>query len=94
MGGLYGHAWQQRRARQLRDEPLCRMCAALGRTVVAVVADHITRHNNDPVLFEGPLQSLCLRCHNSVKKAYEMSGRIKGCDVDGRPLDPAHWWRK
>jgi 5-methylcytosine-specific restriction endonuclease McrA len=94
MGGLYDYRWQKRRARQLRDEPLCRICAALGRVVVAVVADHVVPHRGDPALFEGELQSLCKLCHDSVKQQQEKSGRVGGCDVDGRPLDRSHWWNR
>lgn len=51
-------AWRERRARQLEAEPNCRQCGA-----PATIADHI--HNigsgGDP---DGPLQSLCLKCHN------------------------------
>lgn len=94
MGGLYDYKWQQRRARQLRDFPLCAMCSALGRVVPAVIADHVTPHRGNAELFEGELQSLCVRCHDSAKQSLERTGRIKGCDVDGRPLDPSHWWKK
>ena len=95
MSGLYGYAWQKRRAQQLRDEPLCRMHMQMrGEVVAATVADHITPHRNDPILFSGPLQSLCKTCHDSLKKQIEASGRFRGCDANGRPLDSSHWWRK
>lgn len=95
MAGLYNYRWQKRRAAQLRDEPLCRICRALGRVTAATIADHITPHRGDPELFEGPLQSLCAPCHSSIKQAQEKGGgRFRGCDEHGRPLDPAHWWNK
>lgn len=98
MGKLHSTAaWQRRRAYQLSIEPLCRMCASIGRVTPATVADHIDRHGNDPELFaSGALQSLCARHHNSEKQRYEKSGdtTIRGCDLRGRPLDPAHPWNK
>lgn len=91
---LYGHAWRKRRARQLQLHPLCRMCLDVdARATPATVADHIFPHRGDPVLFAGPLQSLCASCHNSRKQALENGGVIKGCDLQGIPLDPGHPWR-
>ena len=70
----YTYEWQQRRKAQLAEEPLCRYCKRKGLIVPATVADHITPHRGDPVLFEGPLQSLCAACHSSAK-AKEEAGR-------------------
>lgn len=94
MAGMYDYRWQKRRAQQLAEHPLCAFCLRLGRTEVATVADHITPHRGDPVLFEGPLQSLCTTCHSSLKQAMETSGRVKGCDLNGYPLDPNHPWNQ
>lgn len=94
MGGLYDARWQRRRVQQLREEPLCRLCLSLGRIMPASVADHITPHRGDPVLFDGPLQSLCKRCHDSIKQQQEKSGTFRGCDANGLPLDPSHEWRR
>lgn len=38
------------------------------------------------------LQSLCKPHHDSAKQSEERLGYAKGCDVDGRPIDPAHPW--
>jgi hypothetical protein len=44
----YGRAaWKHRRELQLQAEPLCARRARLGRTVPAVVADHIDPHNGE-----------------------------------------------
>lgn len=88
-----------RRAEQLGREPLCRMCAAEGRTTVATVADHVIPHRGDERLFwEGDLQSLCdarpWRCHSSRKQKLETLGYQPGCSATGRPLDPAHPWNR
>lgn len=92
---LYDRRWRRRRAEQLRREPLCRLHLEVrGEVVAATVADHITPHRGDPALFEGPLQSLCTDCHNSVKQSIEKggAGHIRGSDLRGMPIDPRHPW--
>ncbi len=56
--------WRARRKRQLEAEPNCAKCGAK-----ASIADHIDNigAGGDP---DGPLQSLCLKCHN-IKTASE-----------------------
>lgn len=96
-GPLYDRRWRQRRADQLRAHPLCRLCLEIrGEARPATVADHITPHRGDPVLFAGPLQSLCAPCHNGVKQSLESGGDgfIRGSDARGNPLDPRHPWNK
>ena len=93
MYSLYGtRKWRNRRAHQLRIEPLCRLCLAEGRgPVPATVADHITAWRGDVNAFWlGPLQSLCTHCHESRKKFREKHGYDKGCGSDGFPLDSRH----
>ena len=92
----YGLAsWKRRRAEQLRREPLCRMCSALGLTVLATVADHVQKHGgNDRAFWEGETQSLCASCHSSHKQRAEKSGRVVGNAKDGSPLDPGHHWNR
>jgi len=92
---LYDRRWRQRRVDQLRAHPLCRLCMDVrGRATIATVADHITPHRGDPIKFEGPLQSLCKACHDGWKQSLENGGHIKGCDLAGMPIDPAHPWNK
>jgi 5-methylcytosine-specific restriction protein A len=92
-GHLYDRKWRKRRARQLAEYPLCRLCQEIrGEVVPATVADHVEPHRNDPVLFAGPLQSLCAPCHNSWKQAMESGSYIRGSDVRGNPLDPRLTW--
>lgn len=95
MSNLYGAAWRKRRDQQLQREPACRFCRQFdGRLVPATVADHVTPHRGDPVLFRGPLQSLCASCHSSRKQQIEASasGLMRGCDARGVPVDPCHPW--
>lgn len=70
---LYGTArWQSLRARQLAEEPLCRLCLAAGRVSAAVVCDHVEPHRGDVDRFwRGPFQSLCKPCHDSAKQREE-----------------------
>jgi 5-methylcytosine-specific restriction protein A len=86
-------AWSQRRVLQLLERPLCEDCARRGRTTAATVADHVEPHKGDPDrFFHGALQSLCKPCHDIHKQSFERTGRMRGCDEDGRPLDPNHAW--
>ena len=88
-------AWKRRRLALLNDEPLCRMCKALGRITMATVADHIKPHRGDLQLFYfGPLQPLCKRCHDGAKQAEEKSGMLRGCDIHGNPLSGDHHWNR
>lgn len=87
--------WQRLRARQLREEPFCRMCAAAGRVTIATVCDHVDPHKGDPDKFwNGPFQSLCdeapWRCHSSRKQSIEAIGYDNSIGIDGLPTDPAH----
>lgn len=92
---LYGARWRAARAAQLQREPLCRMCADMGRTKAADTVDHIRPHKGDTVLFWDSTnwQSLCRNCHDSTKAQLER-GTLRGCDANGVPLDPGHHWRK
>jgi 5-methylcytosine-specific restriction protein A len=80
-------AWPRIRARQLAQEPLCRMCKEIGIDEPATVADHIIPHKGDWALFfdAGNIQSLCSSCHNSVKQRIEL-GTLNPIGVDGWPV--------
>lgn len=80
--------WHKLRAKQLRDEPLCRMHRQVGQTVAATICDHVTPHRGDEHLFwSGPFQSLCKTCHDSYKQAMEKSGRaLQPVGIDGWPV--------
>jgi len=83
--------WRKRSRRQKRQEPLCRMCLAMGQVVPATIADHIVPHKGDWESFlGGALQSLCFDCHNSRKKADENRGYSRELGPDGWPIDPKH----
>jgi 5-methylcytosine-specific restriction protein A len=88
-----GRDWAQlqrsrrRRAYQLQQEPLCRICLARGLITPATVADHIKPHRGDWNEFRlGPLQSLCAACH-SEKTRRERGYRPRfRYGFDGMPL--------
>ena len=83
--------WIRRRALQLKQHPLCKMCAERGVVTVATVADHIDPHKGDWNKFcLGELQSLCSTCHNSAKRYVELRGYSIEVDDDGWPIDPRH----
>jgi hypothetical protein len=85
-------AWRRRSASQLSLEPWCRFHAERGERVKATVADHVTPHRGvETAFWSGALQSLCARCHSSVKQAIE-AGKRAGCDASGLPIDPGHPW--
>lgn len=80
----------------LAAEPLCRMCAAEGRVTAATLVDHIVPiEDGGAVLADANLQSLCIPCHG-IKTADDLARRagkpVRGCGLDGRPLDPNHPW--
>lgn len=78
--------WLQKRAQQLAEEPLCRMCKGLGKVVAASVADHVVPHReNEDLFWDGELQSLCATCHSRHKQAQEHGRPSAGCDANGIP---------
>jgi len=80
-----------RRARQLAQEPLCRLCARNGRITPATVADHIEPHKGDETLFwKGRLQSLCAPHHDAAKQSIDRQGFGGECDETGWPTDHRH----
>ena len=88
--------WRRRSKQFLQENPLCRMCQEIGRTTLATVVDHIKPHGGDPELFWGEVnwQGLCKPCHDGAKAALDRTGRLRGCDALGRPLDPNHPWNR
>lgn len=83
--------WRAIRKGQLQRFPMC------GCGQPANEVDHIEGDTSKNMIGVD-LQSMCKRCH-STKTADDLhvqrTGRhlpTKGCDVDGYPLAPDHWW--
>ena len=94
---LYDRArWKTRRAAFLKTNPLCKFCTAAGRATLATVVHHDPPHQGNPVKFfdETTWVSLCKPCHDGAAVELENTGRIRGCDIHGRPLDPNHHWNR
>ena len=97
MARLYDlRRWRRESRAFLRAHPLCRYCEQQGRTSLATVLDHVRPHRGDEELFfrQANWQPLCKPCHDGAKQDLERSGTLRGCDVDGRPLDPNHLWNR
>ena len=67
--------WKALRARLLRDEPVCRACAAAGRTELATQVDHVVpvRVRPDLAYDLSNCAPLCTVCH-AAKSASERRG--------------------
>jgi 5-methylcytosine-specific restriction endonuclease McrA len=92
----YDARWRRYRMMFLRENPLCVLCRPLGRIRAATVVDHIEPHRGDYKTFWDPAnhQSLCASCHSGPKQSLERTGRLRGCDEEGNPIDPGHHWRR
>lgn len=92
-----GRNLQQERERLFRDQPLCADCKKRGRVSVATIRDHIVPLAEGGEDTPENTQGLCDECHNVKTKEEAAKGRgvaLKGCDVDGVPIDKGHHWRK
>lgn len=92
----YGSKWRKARESFLAANPWCRYCAEAGRRTRATVVDHMEPHRRDWKKFwdRKNWDPLCAACHNGAKKSEEMTGRVRGCDENGLPLDPGHRWNQ
>ena len=59
----YGQAWRGRRMAVLREEPLCRHCAEVGRVTAARDVDHIVPKALGGSDERANLEALCADCH-------------------------------
>lgn len=77
--------WQRLRAVKLQLNPLCEPCGRAGRIVPALLVDHVVAISDGGHPFPSldGLASMCQHCHNE-----KHAGGIKGCDVNGLPVDP------
>lgn len=92
--------WRKLRAKKLKANPLCEVCERQGKLTPARAVDHRIAINAGGPAFPplDGLASLCLS-HHSIKTSAEDRpdrrpgrGLMRGCDVNGMPLDPNHEW--
>lgn len=87
--------WRRLRAIVLREEPTCRECGA-----PSYIAAHIHSRRDRPSLElkRGNIRGLCKPCHDSETATLDhafgnpRSTKLRGCDVNGNPLDPRRQW--
>jgi 5-methylcytosine-specific restriction protein A len=88
--------WKRIRRAKLSKDPLCELCQARGRTVLARVVNHRIPHKGNWALFVDPgnHQSTCKPCHDGEIQSREKTGRDydKAVGLDGFPIDPKHYW--
>jgi len=84
--------WRAIRAAVIARDPVCKT-PACGRT--STHADHIIpREQGGPDTMSN-LRGLCASCHNRRSaRGRNVEPRVVGCDANGNPLDPAHWWNR
>jgi 5-methylcytosine-specific restriction endonuclease McrA len=78
----------------VRDMGMCAYCNTL--IIGMFHCDHIEPHKGNEALMWNirNLQLLHPRCHNSLKQSFELNGYVKGCDVNGIPVDKNHPWSR
>ena len=78
---------------QLSQFPFCAYCDAASIVKAATIADHIKPHKGNLSRFydASNLQSLCKKCHDSIKARIENRSYDFGCDVNGLPVNRKHW---
>jgi 5-methylcytosine-specific restriction enzyme A len=98
--------WERLRRLKLQTNPLCEACLQEGEIMPAEVVDHripiSERGRKERLAAEAfvaldRLASLCTSHHNTKTRA-EQLGQTDwmraGCDIFGRPHDPAHPWNR
>jgi 5-methylcytosine-specific restriction protein A len=92
--------WQRLRAAKLATDPLCEDCLQTGKVVAANTVDHrlAISQGGEPFPPLDELSSKCPPCHSRKTARGAEAGAIrtdkpmKGCGVDGLPLDSNHPW--
>jgi 5-methylcytosine-specific restriction protein A len=99
VGRIYDRQrWRRLRRAKLTAQPTCEYCPA-GTATIATSVDHkrAISDGGDPWDWTN-LVSTCGPCHSRKtargpeRGAVQSDKPARGCDVDGRPLDPAHPW--
>lgn len=99
----YNHPrWHNLRRKVLEERPTCEDC----RHEPSAEVDHIkpVRLGGEPFERDN-LQARCKRCHSRktrieqgeagiLSRVRRTTPKVKGCDVNGMPLDPEHPWNQ
>jgi 5-methylcytosine-specific restriction protein A len=88
--------WRKAAKWFLAENPLCVLCAVIGRTTGATTVDHIEPHRGDYNKFwdVNNWQSVCKTCHENAKKMQEIHGYSQASDGSGMPVDSNHPWNR
>ena len=71
--------WRRFRAWYLGEHPLCEICQAEGRTVPAVIVDHIHELKDGGAPYdESNAMSLCAACHNKKTASVKNHRKVTG----------------
>jgi 5-methylcytosine-specific restriction endonuclease McrA len=89
-------AWRRLRAYRLKLDR--HICTVEGCGRIATHVDHIVSRRDGGADEVDNLRSLCAQHDNQVKEGADgerrRDGKLRaiGCDAQGRPRDPGHWW--
>lgn len=83
--------WQQLRLRKLREQPLCEYCPPTQRRPATEVDHRLAISDGGAVFDMVNLASACKRCHSQKTSRGE---QLHGCDENGLPRDPRHFWNR
>jgi hypothetical protein len=88
--------WRNTRRQQLTDHPICQRCEREGRVTAATICHHVDKASkaNPSTFFDGPFESRCAPCHDTIEQSIERRGYEKGNDASGRPVDENHPWNR
>ena len=89
----YDKAHEKWRTRVLQAHPNCTMCGAKGTP--SDHADHKIPIRQGGARFDPANGTrLCRTCHSGPKQYQDNTGKVRGCDESGHPLDPSHAWNR
>ena len=74
---IRGRRLQRERATLFSNEPFCRACKAAGRTMLAVIRDHIIPLTEGGLDVTENTQPLCQECSDIKTRAESMRGRLR-----------------
>ena len=93
---IRGRQLQRIRHRWFGMHPLCALCKAEGKVVLAVELDHVVALVNGGPDFDADeganRQGLCAACHADKTRVDRGHGPSSAVDASGWPTDPRHPW--